>query len=63
MVIVLSGIAIAVSLIALWAGMARDGQVRSFLRNDDVQAYYVVISIAVLALGVVSLIAGVANLL
>jgi hypothetical protein len=49
MVIVLSGIAIAISLFALWAGMPRDRQVRSFLRNDDVQAYYVVISIAVLA--------------
>jgi hypothetical protein len=48
----------AISLIAcglaFWLAMPRDGKARSFLRNDQVQAYYAVGLVFLLAGGVVS---------
>jgi sterol desaturase/sphingolipid hydroxylase (fatty acid hydroxylase superfamily) len=41
--------------LAFWLALPRDGKVRSFLRNDQVQAYYAVPVVSLLAGGVVSL--------
>ena len=43
--------AILVGLLALLIALPRRGQVRNFLRNDDVQAYYTVAIIVIAAVG------------
>jgi hypothetical protein len=42
--------------LAFWIALPRDGKVRSFLRNDHVQAYYAVGVVSLLVGGVVSVI-------
>ena len=42
--------------------MPRGGEERHFLRNDDVQAYYVVIMIVLIAMGAVSVVSGLFSL-
>jgi hypothetical protein len=42
--------------LAFWLALPRDGKVRSFLRNDQVQAYYAVGLVVLLAGGVVSVV-------
>ena len=44
--------------LAFWLALPRHGEVRSFLRNDQVQAYYTVALIALLGSGIVSIILG-----
>ena len=44
--------------LAVWLALPRDGKVRSFLRNDQVQAYYTVAVIAVLAVGLINVVFG-----
>jgi hypothetical protein len=39
-----------------WLALPRDGKVRNFLRNDQVQAYYAVGLVALLAGGVMSVV-------
>jgi hypothetical protein len=56
--IIFGAAALVIGLLGFWIALPRDGQVRSFLRNDDVQAYYVVITIVVAAMGAVSLLSG-----
>jgi hypothetical protein len=51
------------SVLAFWFALARDGQVRSFLQNDEVQAYYTVAIIVVFAIGVLNLALGLMNML
>jgi hypothetical protein len=41
-----------------WIALPRDGQVRSFLRNDQVQAYYTIGIIVLFGLGVVNIALG-----
>jgi hypothetical protein len=44
--------------LAFWLALPRDGKVRSFLRNDQVQAYYTVALIAALAGGILNVVLG-----
>jgi hypothetical protein len=43
---------------AFWIALPRDGKVRSFLRNDEVQAYYTVAMIATLVVSVLNIVFG-----
>ena len=52
----------AVGILGFFIAMPRDGQVRSFLRNDDVQAYYTVTMIALVAFGAVNVVTGLMSL-
>ena len=48
----LAGVILLVAFgLAFWLALPRDGKVRSFLRNDQVQAYYTVALIALLGGG------------
>jgi hypothetical protein len=47
-----------VGAVAFWLALPRDGKVRSFLRNDQVQAYYTVAIVALLAGGVINIVLG-----
>ena len=53
---------VVIGLLGFWVALPRGGKVRSFLRNDDVQAYYVVIMIVLIAMGTVSVVAGLFSL-
>ena len=53
---------LVVGLLGCRVALPRDGKVRSFLRNDDVQAYYVVIMIVLIAMGAVSVVSGLFSL-
>jgi membrane protein YqaA with SNARE-associated domain len=44
--------------LAFWLALPRDGKVRSFLRNDQAQAYYTVALIAVLGGGILNVVLG-----
>ena len=44
--------------LAFWLALPRDGKVRSFLRNDQVQAYYTVALIAALGSGILNVVLG-----
>jgi hypothetical protein len=44
--------------LAFWLALLRDGKVRSFLRNDQVQAYYTVALIAALGSGILNVVLG-----
>jgi hypothetical protein len=55
----LLGIAfIVASSVAFWIALPRDGQVRSFLRNDQFQAYYAVALLISFVFGVVNIVRG-----
>ena len=57
---VLLGIGVlAVTALALRSALPRDGQVRSFLRNEQAQTYYTIAVIAGLATGVSYIIKGI----
>ena len=51
----LAGVILFVAFgLAFWLALPRDGKVRSFLRNDQVQAYYTVALIALLGGGILN---------
>jgi hypothetical protein len=59
MTYVLIGAALIIASIAtLWVSMPVDGKVRSFLRNDQVQAYYAVAVLIGFGIGVISVAVG-----
>jgi hypothetical protein len=61
---VLIGAAILLtSLLAMWVALPRDGKVRNFMRNDQVQAYYTVTILAGIVLGLLNIASGVQALL
>ena len=37
--------------VAVWFALPKDGEVRSFLRNDQIQAYYAVAILGALVIG------------
>jgi len=37
--------------VAVWSALPKDGEVRSFLRNDQIQAYYAVAILGALVIG------------
>jgi hypothetical protein len=49
--------------LAFWVALPRDGQVRSFLRNDHVQAYFTVAILGAIAFGLVNIFTGLRALL
>jgi hypothetical protein len=51
--------AIVVGVLAFLVALPRRGQVRSFLRNEDVQAYYTVAIIVIVAAGGANLLSAV----
>jgi hypothetical protein len=44
--------------VAFWIALPRHGQVRSFLHNDQVQAYYAVALLICFVFGVVNIVRG-----
>jgi hypothetical protein len=60
MTYVLIGAALIIASIAtLWVSMPVDGKVRTFLQNDQVQAYYAVAVLIGFGIGVISVVVGV----
>ena len=51
---------VVASSLAFWIALPRDGLVRPFLRNDDVQAYYAVVVLGLFSVGLVNIITGLA---
>jgi|RhiMetdeSRZDD1v2_1073273.scaffolds.fasta_scaffold576165_2 hypothetical protein len=49
---------VAASILSFWIALPRDGLVRPFLRNDDVQAYYAVVVLGLFSVGLVNVITG-----
>ena len=47
------------SAFAFWLALPRDGEVRKFLQNDHVQAYYTVAMVAFLVIGLINVLLGV----
>jgi hypothetical protein len=60
--LVLGLIGLALGILGLWIALPRDGQVRGFLRNDHVQAYYTVAVISLGASGAVAAFSGLLEL-
>ena len=60
--LVFGAASLVIGLLGFWVALPRGGKVRSFLRNDDVQAYYVVIMIVLIAMGAVSVMSGLFSL-
>jgi membrane protein YqaA with SNARE-associated domain len=48
--------------LAFWLALPQDGKVRSFLRNEQVQAYYTVALIAALSGGILNVVLGLMEL-
>jgi len=57
--ILLGACLIGVAMLAFWIALPREGFVRPFLRNDDVQAYYAVVVLGLFSVGLVNIITGV----
>jgi hypothetical protein len=55
-ILIIGASALLLGLIGFLAAMPRAGRLRRFLRNDDVQAYYVVTMIVLVAMGAVTLV-------
>ena len=58
MELALGAASVVAACLAMWLALPRDGQVRWFLRNDQVQAYYAVVVLGAFALGLVNLTRG-----
>jgi hypothetical protein len=60
----IAGVVVLVaSVLGFWFALPRDGEVRSFLRNDAVQAYYTVAVLGGFAGGLLYTILGLISLL
>lgn len=51
-------VALLLGALAFWFALPKRGNVRRFLRNDEVQAYYTVATIVLVAIGGVNLFRG-----
>jgi hypothetical protein len=51
-------VVLVVAVAALWLALPRDGQVRGFLRNDQVQAYYAVAILVAFVVGLIGVARG-----
>jgi hypothetical protein len=49
--LLVGAVVLAMGIFGFWIALPRDGQVRSFLRNDNAQAYYTVTLIVLVAFG------------
>lgn len=52
-------ILMAISALGFWIALPKGGQVRTFLRNDEVQSYYTVAVICAFAYGAVNVLVAV----
>jgi hypothetical protein len=57
---ILLGVSLVVaSSLAFWSALPRDGQVRSFVRNDTVQAYFTVAVLLIFMVGLANIVTGI----
>jgi hypothetical protein len=61
MMTALGAVLLVGSLAALWAGVARNGEVRPFLRTDGLQSLYTLAMIAAFTFGILALVVGVSD--
>ena len=61
MVTALGAVLLVGSLLALWAGVARNGEVRPFLRSDGLQSVYTLAMIAAFTFGILALAVGLSD--
>ena len=61
--LIVGGILIAASVFLFMIALPKDGEVRSFLRNEHVQAYYTIAIIGTFVYGAVNLFVGIRQLL
>ena len=61
--LLVGAIFVIVSLSAFWFALPRDGEVRGYLRNEQVQAYYAVVLVVGFVIGVGSLVLGFADMI
>jgi hypothetical protein len=61
--LLLGAIFTIVSVSAFWFALPRDGEVRGYLRNEQVQAYYTVALVVGFVVGVGSLVLGFADMI
>ena len=50
------------SVMAFWFALPKDGEVRKYLRNDQVQAYYTVIILGGFVIGLLNVVLGLVSL-
>jgi len=56
--LVVGAILLASSILGLWVALPKDGHVRPFLRNDHVQAYYVIALLGAFVFGTLNVVLG-----
>lgn len=61
--LLVGAIFLIVSVSAFWFALPRDGEVRGYLRNEQVQAYYTVALVVGFVVGVGSLVLGLADMI
>jgi hypothetical protein len=61
--LIVGAIMVAASLFAFWIALPTDGQVRPFLSNEHVQAYYAIAIIGAFFYGAVNVFMGIKDLL
>ena len=61
--LLVGAIFLIVSVSAFWFALPRDGEVRGYLRNEQVQAYYTVVLVVGFVVGVGSLVLGFADMI
>ena len=61
--LLVGAIFLIVSVSAFWFALLRDGEVRGYLRNEQVQAYYTVVLVVGFVIGVGSLVLGFADMI
>ena len=61
--LLVGAIFLIVSVSGFWFALPRDGEVRGYLRNEQVQAYYTVVLVVGFVIGVGSLVLGFADMI
>ena len=62
MQVLIGAAVLGVSLFAFWHALPQDGQVRAYLRNDQVQSYYAVVLVGGIVGGLLLCAVGVTSL-
>lgn len=60
--LIVGGILVTASVFLLMIALPKDGEVRSFLRNEHVQAYYTIAILGAFVYGMVNLVVGIKDL-
>lgn len=61
--LLVGAIFLIVSVSAFWFALPQHGEVRGYLRNEQVQAYYTVVLVVGFVIGVGSLVLGLADMI